>query len=144
MRSPDFIEFDTLHYSYGDMFAKHFLAQVIIKFQYDIECLKLLNTLFRNLILSFFTHSRSLVKHTAKRTQFLLQISTCFLYTSQFFLYLRQPFFKRAGKRRFWYEHKYMVQLVSRNSIFCLYRYIASINIPLQCCILQLPVENAI
>ena len=101
MRSPDFIEFDTLHYSYSDMFAKHFLAQVIIKFQYDIECLKLLDTLFRNLILSFFTHSKCLVKHTAKRTQFLLQISTCFLYTSQFFLYLRQPFFKRAGKRRF-------------------------------------------
>ena len=85
-----------------------------------------------------------LVKHTAKRTQFLLQISTCFLYTSIFFLYLKQPFFKIAGKRRFWYEHKYMVQLVSRNSIFHSYRYNASINIPLQCCILQLPVENAI
>ena len=101
MRSPDFIEFDTLHYSYGDMFAKHFLAQAIIKFQYDIECLKLLNTLFRNLILSFFTHSKCLVKHTAKRTQFLLQISTCFLYTSQFFLYLRQPFFQKSREKAF-------------------------------------------
>ena len=65
-------------------------------------------------------------------------------YTPQFFLYLKQPFFKIAGKRRFWYEHKYMVQLVSRNPTFPLYRYFTSINIPLQCCILQLPVENAI
>ena len=98
MRSPDFIEFDTLHYSYGDMFAKHFLAQVIIKFQYDIECLKLLNTLFRNLILSFFTHSKCLVKHTAKRTQFLLQISICFLYTSHFFYIKGNLFSKEQGK----------------------------------------------